>query len=199
MFYHLEGVVAEIEQNLIALDCGGIGFAVNTTVNTISQLTLGGKAKLYIAESIGENNFDLYGFSTKSEKRCFEMLISVSGIGPKAAMSILSYNSPEGLALSIMHDDVKALTVAPGIGKKIAQRVILELKDKVSKEMSAPDFTAPIINTVQTADSQVNDALTALTVLGYSGAEVAPVLKRLDVTGMSAEQIIKTVLKQMVK
>ena len=75
MFYHLEGVVAEIEQNLIALDCGGIGFAVNTTVNTISQLTLGGKAKLYIAESIGENNFDLYGFSTKSEKRCFEMLI----------------------------------------------------------------------------------------------------------------------------
>ena len=92
MFYHLEGIVAEFGQNLIVLDCGGIGFSLNATVNTISQLQTGERAKLYIAESIGENNFDLYGFFDKSEKNCFEMLVSVSGIGPKAALSILSYN-----------------------------------------------------------------------------------------------------------
>ena len=201
MFYHLNGTVSELGQNLIVLDCGGIGFALNATVNCLSKVKVGEKAKLYIAEAIGENNFDLYGFSDKSEKRCFEMLISVSGIGPKAALSILSYNSPENLAMAIMNDDVKALTVAPGIGKKIAQRVILELKDKISKEMGAVDFGTTSVGGAVTAvsDETLNNALTALTVLGYSSGEVAPVLRKLDITGMSAEQIIKAVLKNMVK
>lgn len=200
MFYHLAGTVAEIGQNLVVLDCGGIGFALNATVNTISQIKTGEKAKLYIAEAIGENNFDLYGFAEKSEKRCFEMLISVSGIGPKAALSILSYNSPETLALAIMNNDEKALTVAPGIGKKIAQRVILELKDKISKEMDPSDFTLPAAAIpTAAAGGNVNDAMAALTVLGYSSAEIAPVLKKLDTSDMSAEAIIKAVLKQMVR
>ena len=199
MFYHLEGTVAEFGQNLVVLDCNGIGFALNATVNTISQLRAGEKAKLYIAESIGENNFDLFGFTDKSEKRSFEMLVSVSGIGPKAALSILSYNTPAGLALSIMNNDVKALTVAPGIGKKIAQRVILELKDKIGKELDVSDSDFPVIP-AQTADSgNVSDALAALTVLGYSSLEVAPVMKTLDTSSMTAEQIIKAVLKQMVR
>jgi len=198
MFYHLEGIVSEIGPNLVVLDCGGVGFALNATINTISYLKTGEKAKLYIAESIGESNFDLYGFYSKSEKRCYEMLVSVSGIGPKAALSILSYNTPDGLALSILNNDVKALTVAPGIGKKIAQRVILELKDKISKEMDSPVFTLPVVNLPAGGDKQVSDAIAALTVLGYSSAEVAQVLKRLDTSGMSAEEIIKAVLKQMV-
>jgi Holliday junction DNA helicase RuvA len=160
---------------------------------------MGDKVKLYVAEAIGENNFDLYGFYTKSEKRCFDLLVSVSGIGPKAALSILSYNTPESLALSIMNDDVKALTVAPGIGKKIAQRVILELKDKMSKEASSQDMQLPMANLASNDNSTVSDAMAALTVLGYSSAELAPVLKKLDVTGMSSEAIIKAVLKQMVK
>ena len=199
MFYHLEGIVSEFGQNLIVLDCSGFGFALNATVNTISQLKAGEKAKLYIAESIGESNFDLYGFAEKSEKSCFEMLISVSGIGPKAALSILSYNTPAGLALAIMNNDIKALTVAPGIGKKIAQRVVLELKDKVSKELEPTQagFTPSI--TASAADGNLGDAMAALTVLGYSSAEVAPVLKTLDTSAMSAEQIIKAVLKQMVR
>ena len=199
MFYHLEGTVAELGQNLIVLDCDGLGFAVNATLNTISQVKTGEKAKLYIAEAIGETNFDLYGFATKSEKRCYEMLVSVSGIGPKAALSILSYSTPEALALAIMNNDEKALTVAPGIGKKIAQRVILELKDKMSKELGTPDIPihTPVVMSLQ--DGSVNDALAALTVLGYSSAEVAPALKRIDTAGMTAEQIIKAVLKQMVK
>ncbi len=197
MFYHLEGTVAELQPNLVVMDCGGIGFALNATLNTVSTLKNGDRVKLYVAESIGENNFDLYGFASKSEKRCFEMLISVSGIGPKAALSILSYNTPDSLALSILNSDVKALTVAPGIGKKIAQRVILELKDKISKEMdsSVLDFSGVQIPAVD--DSEISDALKALSVLGYSSAEVSQALKRVDTTGMKAEEIIKSVLKQM--
>ena len=200
MFYHLIGTVSEFGQNLVVLDCNGIGFALNATVNTISQLRAGEKAKLYVAEAIGENNFDLFGFADKSEKQSFEMLISVSGIGPKAALSILSYNTPAGLALSILNDDVKALTVAPGIGKKIAQRVILELKDKVSKELETSGAAIPQTIAVNSgADANVGDAMAALTVLGYSSAEIAPILKMLDTSAMSAEQIIKAVLKQMVR
>ena len=201
MFYHLEGIVAELGQNLAVLDCGGIGFALNVTANTLSRVKAGEKCKLYVSESIGETNFDLFGFADKSEKRCFEMLVSVSGIGPKAALSILSYNTPEALALAILNNDVKALTVAPGIGKKIAQRVILELKDKISKEMGAVDFGLPAAAAVPVTvvDGNVSDAITALGVLGYSSAEVAPVLKTLDLSGMSAEQIIKAVLRQMVR
>ena len=201
MLYHIEGKVSELEPSLAVLDCGGVGFALNVTMNTVSALHLGEKAKLYVSEAIGETNYDLYGFVTKSERRCFEMLLAVSGIGPKAALSILSHNSPEGLALAIMSGDEKALTVAPGIGKKIAQRVILELKDKVSKEIGS---TADILPAgrpavVAVSGGAVNDALAGLSVLGYSSAEIAPALKALDTEGMSAEQIIKAVLKQMVK
>lgn len=199
MFYHLEGTVAEFGQNLVVLDCGGIGYALNATVNTLSQLRTGERAKLYIAESIGENNFDLFGFADRSEKSCFEMLLSVSGIGPKAALSILSYNTPSGLALAILNNDVKALTVAPGIGKKIAQRVILELKDKISKDLEPFDSGLPTIPVPAAADSHVGDAVSALMVLGFSSAEISPVLKTLDTASMSAEEIIRAVLKKMVR
>lgn len=197
MFYHIEGIVSEIDHNLAVIDCSGVGYGLNVTVNTLSALKTGTKAKLYVSEAIGESNFDLYGFFTKSEKRCFEMLTSVSGIGPKAALSILSYNSPESLALAIMNGDEKALTVAPGIGKKIAQRVILELKDKISKELGTEEITLPVspVSTVSSGDRILNDALAALAVLGFSSAEIAPVLKTIDISGMTAEQIIKTVLK----
>ena len=199
MFYHIEGKISELLPNLVVLDCGGIGFALNATSNTVAALNTGEKAKLYVAEAIGENNFDLFGFLDKNERRCFEMLTSVSGIGPKAAMSILSHNTPEGLALAIMSNNEKALTVAPGIGKKIAQRVILELKDKVSREVSSVDFSTPSITpTAPSSSSAVSDALTGLGVLGYSSAEIAPVLKKLDTGSMTAEQIIRAVLKQMV-
>ena len=200
MFYHLEGTVSEFGQNLVVLDCNGLGFALNATSNTLSRLRAGERAKLFVAESIGETNFDLFGFADKSEKRCFEMLVSVSGIGPKAALSILSYNTPEGLALAIMNNDVKALTVAPGIGKKIAQRVILELKDKLGKDLETYEPGLPAAAAAQPGlDRNLSDALSALGVLGYSSSDVAPVLKTLDTTGMDAEQIIKAVLKRMVK
>lgn len=203
MFYHIEGTVAELGQNLAVLDCGGLGFALNVTTNTLSRLKSGEKAKLFVTESIGETNFDLFGFYDKGEKRCFEMLIGVSGIGPKAALSILSYSSPESLALAVLNDDVKALTVAPGIGKKIAQRVILELKDKIGKEMGQLSFAAPVPSVPAAAaageNKAINDALAGLAVLGYSSAELTPVLKSMDLTGLDAQAIIKQVLKQMVR
>ena len=199
MFYHIEGKVTELEPGLAVVDCGGIGFAVNVTLNTMSGLHAGEKAKLYISEAIGDNNFDLYGFLTKSERRCFEMLISVSGVGAKAAMSILSHTTPEGLALAIMTGDEKTLTAAPGIGKKIAQRVILELKDKISKDMGGSTSVSAPVNISTGGSDALNDAAAGLGVLGYSSAEIASVINKLDTASMTAEQIIKTVLRQMVK
>ncbi len=200
MLYHLVGIISELAPGLAVIDCGGIGFSLSVTSHTLAGLKAGEKAKLFVSESISENNYDLFGFLEKKERRCFEMLISVSGIGPKAAMSILSHNTPESLALAVMSNNEKALTVAPGIGKKIAQRVILELKDKVSKETAGMDFTAPAASQLPSqANSAVNDAVAGLGVLGYSSAELAPVLKTLNLQGMSAEQIIKAVLKQMVR
>lgn len=199
MFYHIEGIVSELEPNLAVIDCGGVGYGLSVTPSTVSRLQIGSKAKLYVAESIGENNFDLFGFYTKSEKRCFDMLVSVSGIGPKAALAILSCCTPETLSLAIMNNDEKALTAAPGIGKKIAQRVILELRDKISKESSSMDLRIPVMPSAAQDGSMLGDAMAGLAVLGYSSAELAPVLKKLDTNGMTSEQIIKAVLKQMVK
>jgi len=200
MFYHINGTLTELEANLAVIECAGLGFEVNVTMNTAAALKVGERAKLYISEAIGENNFDLYGFKNKAEKRCFELLISISGIGPKAAMSILSHNTPESLALAIMSDDIKALTVAPGIGKKIAQRVILELKDKMGKETTQMDFSASLSTAVSPVQSSaLNDALAGLAVLGYSSIEVSPIIKTIDAENMSAEQIIKAVLKHMIK
>ncbi len=196
MFYHLAGTVSDIDINLAVIDCGGVGYAVNTTVNTLSKIKLNEKAKLYISEYIKEDSFELYGFATLSEKRCFDMLLTVSGIGPKAAQAILSAATPEGLAIAIMNGDEKAITVAQGVGKKIAQRVILELKDKVSKEMGSSSVELPVIHSPADGDSR-NEAVAALMVLGYSTPEINSALKGMDISGMSTEQIVKIALKNL--
>ena len=121
MFYHIAGTVAELDSYLAVIDCSGVGYALNVSANTLSRLRPGERAKLYVSEIVKEDAFDLYGFYTKAEKRSFELLIGVSGVGPKAALSILSSSTPENLAMAILAGDEKALTVAPGIGKKIAQ------------------------------------------------------------------------------
>ena len=131
MFYYVNGVVAEAGPNLAVIDCGGVGYACATTNYTLSQLKKGERAKLYTHLHVREDIFELYGFSSQAELNSFRMLIGVSGVGPKAALSVLSATTPQNLALSIVTGDEKALTAAPGIGKKIAQRIILELKDKL--------------------------------------------------------------------
>lgn len=199
MFYHLNGIVSDIDLNLAVIDCGGVGYAVNTTTNTLSRLKLNEKTKLYISECIKEDSFDLYGFATLSEKRCFEMLLGVSGIGPKAAQAILCAVTPEGLALAIMNGDDKAITAAQGVGKKIAQRIILELKDKVSKEMGASGASEMPSVMTQTASGSKNrsDAVAALMVLGYGTAEINAAIRGIDTSGMETEQIVKAALKSL--
>lgn len=198
MFYHLNGIVTDIDINLAVIDCSGVGYAVNTTTNTLSRLKIGEKSKVYISECIKEDSFELYGFATVSEKRCFEMLLTVSGIGPKAAQAILCAVTPEGLALAIMNGDDKAITAAQGVGKKIAQRVILELKDKVAKQMGAADAPEmPAVLTQTDSGAGRSDAVAALMVLGYGAAEINSVLRRMDTSGMSTEQIVKIALKNL--
>ena len=202
MLYYLIGTVSEIGQNSIILEVGGIGFQVNTSLQTISDVKTGSQVKLYISESFGENNYDLYGFSEQREKRFFELLISISGVGPKAAISVLSVMNTDELVHAVMTDDIKALTAAPGIGKKIAQRILLELRDKLGAEL--PNLASSISDSVKqpgklpSENQAIFDAMAGLSVLGYSSAEVSAIIRRSDWTGMTAEQIIREVLKNMV-
>lgn len=199
MFYHLDGKVAELGQGMAVIDCNGVGYLVNTSLNTLSRLKNGERAKLYISESVREDAFELFGFATKSEKRSFDLLIAVSGVGPKAALSILSAHTPEALAMAIISGDEKALTVAPGIGKKIAQRVILELKDKLANE--SPGFEIPVNAGVKAPEGEgkLADATAALGVLGYGPTEINYALKGVDVSALTTEEIIKSALKNMMK
>ena len=202
MFYYLKGTVAEIGQSSLVLDVNGIGFFINTSLKTLSSVKASAPARLYISESIGESNFDLYGFADLQEKRFFELLISVSGVGPKAAISLLSSLNTDAMIMAIVNDDAKVLTAAPGIGKKIAQRIILELRDKLGAEM--PSLAAAVSswegNTANLTGggNAVSDAIAALTVLGYSTSEITPIIKNGDWTGMEADQIIRLVLKSMI-
>lgn len=202
MFYYLEGTVAELLPYLAVIDCGGVGYACKTTNNTLSHLKKGQKGKVYTYLNVGEGVFDLYGFATQSELHTFRMLLGVSGVGPKAALAILSTGTPDALAMAIITGDEKTLTAAPGIGKKIAQRIILELKDKLAKESAATglDFSSngTSVNTVSFTN-KASEAAQALAVLGYSSAEVAVALKGVDVENLPLEEIIRQSLKKMVK
>ena len=202
MFYYLDGTVAEILPGLAVIDCGGVGYACKTTNYTLSRLKKGQRGKLYTYLNVGEDVFDLYGFATQSELNTFKLLIGVSGVGPKAALAILSTGTPDALAMAIITGDEKTLTAAPGIGKKIAQRIILELKDKLAKESAATglDFSGSS-GAVSTAafTNKATEAAQALAVLGYTSAEVAQALKGVDVENLPLEEIIRQSLKKMVK
>ena len=200
MFYYLNGVVAEMEANLAVIDCGGVGYACATTNYTLSQLKKGERAKLYTYMNVREDAVDLFGFSSQSELHSFKLLLGVSGVGPKAALAILSTNTPANLAMAVVMGDEKALTAAPGIGKKIAQRIILELKDKLAKEQACfgPDTGGSVPLTVLPND-KAEEAGAALAVLGYSGSEVAAALKGIDIDILPLEEIIRQALKRMVK
>jgi len=201
LFYYVKGTVAHIAPYLAVIDCGGVGYACRTTSNTLSYLKKGEPGKLFTYLNVREDAMELYGFATENELNCFQMLIGVSGVGPKAALSILSSTTPEGLAMSIITGDEKSLTVAPGIGKKIAQRVILELKDKLAKGQLGTTAGESYGGTGVTVipQNKASEASAALAVLGYSQAEVAVALKGIDVEGLALEGIVKLALKKMVK
>ena len=199
MFYYVSGTVGHVEPYLAVIDCGGVGYACRTTTYTLSSLKKGDKAKLFTYLNVREDAMELYGFGSQEELTLFQQLISVSGVGPKAALSILSASTPANLALSIITGDEKALTCAQGIGKKIAQRVILELKDKLAKgqTVAVGGAAAPAVTVIP--ENKLSEASAALAVLGYSQAEINVALKGIDLDGQSLEQIIRQALRQMMK
>ena len=201
MFYYLDGTVAEILPGLAVIDCGGVGYACMTTNNTLARLKKGQKGRVYTFLHVAENAFGLYGFASQNELNSFKLLIGVSGVGPKAALAILSACTPETLAMAVVTGDEKALTAAQGVGKKIAQRIILELKDKLAKETAAGlDFSggkgAPA---AAVFSNKASEAAAALAVLGYSSQEVAVAMKGVDVENLPLEEIVRQSLKKMVK
>ena len=200
MFYYLDGKVAELQPYLAVIDCGGVAYACATTNNTLSRLKKGERGKLYTYLHVAENAFGLYGFISQNELNSFKLLIGVSGVGPKAALAILSVGTPESLAMAIVTGDEKALTAAPGIGKKTAERVILELKDKITKETGGSiDFSGGASVAIPAVSSKATEAAAALSVLGYSSQEISAVMKGVDVENLSLEEIIRQSLKKMAK
>ena len=200
MYYYVNGTVAELEGGLAVIDCGGVGYACATTNYTLSQLKKGAQAKLYTYLNVREDAMELFGFADQSELRSFKLLIGVSGVGPRAALSILSAVTPQQLALAVVTEDEKALTAANGIGKKTAQRVILELKDKLAgEEAFASGEKGGVSVAAAVPHSKKSEAQAALAVLGYGSAEINAALKDIDVDALTLEDIIRQALKRMMK
>lgn len=202
MLYFLKGITAALEPGLAVIECAGVGYACKTTSFTLSGLQPGKPATLYTHLSVREDGIELYGFGTKEEKRLFLQLTSVSGVGPKAALSILSTTTPSHLALAILTEDVKTLTLAPGIGKKIAQRIVLELRDKLAKEQPEMDWTPVNIPAAGGEPVQGDQGIRGRRrpgVLGYSPAEIQTALKGVDVAALTVEEIIKAGLRNMMQ
>ena len=198
MLYYVSGMVTILEPGLAVVECGGVGYGCRVTAYTAAQLKLNQPARLYITESIREDAFDLYGFISREEQHCFELLTSVNSVGPKAAMAILSAGGPQNLTLAIMTGDEKMLTAAQGIGKKIAQRIILELKDKIGGGNVELDYSAgPAVSAPQTQGGNVAMARAALQELGYSPAEIQAALKGADANA-STEELVRHALRAMV-
>ncbi len=195
MLYYVSGQVALLEPGLAVIDCGGVGYGCRVTAYTAAQLKLNQPAKLYITESIREDAYDIYGFIDREEQRCYDLLTSVNGVGPKAALAILSAG-PQNFTLAVMTGDEKLLTAAQGVGKKIAQRIILELKDKMGGANTEIDFSSPVA-AVPVQGNNTALATQALKELGYSPAEITAALKGAD-PNASTEELVRFALRAMV-
>ena len=195
MIYYVSGPVTVLEPGLAVVECGGVGYGCRVTAYTAGQLKLNQNARLYITESIREDAYDLMGFISREEQHCYGLLTSVNGVGPKAALSILSAG-PQNFTLAVMTGDEKLLTAAQGVGKKLAQRIILELKDKLGGSSMELDFSA---GSAPVAAPAGNAALAnaALQELGYSSAEIAAALKGAD-PNASTEELVRYALRAMV-
>ena len=195
MLYYVSGQVALLEPGLAVIDCNGVGYGCRVTAYTAAQLKLNQPAKLYITESIREDAYDIYGFIDREEQRCYDLLTSVNGVGPKAALAILSAG-PQNFTLAVMTGDEKLLTAAQGVGKKIAQRIILELKDKMGGANVEIDFSSPV-SVAPAASNNAALANAALQELGYSPAEITAALKGVD-PNASTEEMVRFALRAMV-
>ncbi|HIR50976.1 MAG TPA: Holliday junction branch migration protein RuvA [Candidatus Avoscillospira avicola] len=199
MFYYLNGTVTVLEANLAVIDVGGVGYACHTTAYTLSQLQLGKPCKLFTYCYIKEEAFDIFGFATREEQNLFLRLLAVSGVGPKAALSILSAVTPDQFILAVVTGDEKTLMLAQGVGKKMAQRILLELKDKLTGTLPGQDGAAPVPLAAAAPGGKATEAAAALAALGYSQSEIGLALKGVDVEHLSVEEIVRAGLRAMVK
>ena len=196
MIYSVRGTLVHTEQNLAVVECGGVGYGCRTTLNTLRDVKMGSEVTLYTYMSVREDAVELFGFSTQKELQTYKLLININGVGPKAGISILSILSPEQVAVAVSSGDWKTITQANGVGPKMAQRIVLELKDKF-KSLESDDSLSP--NGANTSVSgNIPAAVQALAVLGFSAADVTPILTKLD-PNMSVEQMIGATLKKLGK
>ena len=197
MFYSVRGKLIHMDSSTAVVECGGVGYNCQTTMNTLKNLRLGDEVTLFTYLNVREDAMELFGFSAKTELDTFKTLIGVSGVGPKAGLAILSELSPEQVAMAIATDDIKTITRAQGVGKKIAQRIVLELKDKLAKSLSSEDTSLPsAAATANAAMGNIPKAIEALGVLGYAPADVSGILAAMD-SALPVEQLIAQTLRQM--
>ncbi len=204
MFYYIKGKLVLCEDSQVVVDAGGVAYSMTVSANTLSAVSkksFSGETEmtLYTYLSVREDGVELFGFDTLDELRMFKLLITVSGIGPKAAMSLLSFMTPDSISSAIFNDDKKTISKAPGIGPKTAARIILELKDKVtSADLTESSATTPLFTNAP-ASGKYGDALDALTVLGFHRNNAESVLQTINVASLELEDIIREALKKLMK
>lgn len=196
MIYSVRGTLVHTEQNLAVVECAGVGYGCRTTLNTLRDVKVGSEVTLYTYMSVREDAVELFGFSTLKELQTYKLLININGVGPKAGISILSILSPEQVAVAVSSGDWKTITQANGVGPKMAQRIVLELKDKFKSLESDDSLAENGMNT--SVSGNIPSAVQALAVLGFSAADVTPILTKLD-PNMSVEQMIGATLKKLGK
>ena len=198
MIYSLTGEIIAVDQNGFAIQTGGVAFFCFSTMNTLQKVRMkGSKATVFTYMNVREDAIELYGFYTSNELDAFRQLITVSGVGPKAALAILSVMTPDQLALNIASGDAKAITKAQGVGTKIAQRIVLELKNKFSTDLTQEQ--TDIVAAIQSADTSadLSEAIEALIQLGYRRSEAAAAVSKLD-KSLSVEEMIRLALKSLI-
>lgn len=200
MFYSLTGTVVFYDTQSVAISCGGVAFHCQTSMNTLKRVSRkGDEVTVFTYLNVREDALDLFGFADERELECFKLLISISGIGPKMALAILSVLDPDSLSMAIAAGDYKAIASAQGIGAKKAQRIVMELKDKIASGMLSEVFDPSTVEVAQAASGgNKAEAISALTMLGYSQTESASAVSRLD-SSMTVEQMIKEALKLLSK
>ncbi len=201
MYYYLNGELTYIDATSCVIDCGGVGYKLTVSQNTSSALHAkqGGKVKLFTHLAVRDDGVELFGFASVEERECFNHLISVSGVGPKVAMSILSTMTPHNLALAICTEDIKSIAKTPGIGPKSAARIVLELKDKISKDiMSASSENRDTPLPKVKISGNISEAAEALTVLGYDKSTILAALRDAD-PSLDVGEIVRIALKKLTR
>lgn len=208
MFYYIEGKLAHLDYGFAVVDAHGVGYKLTITQTTYESMPAhlsvaeAPTVRLYTYMAVREDGVELFGFASESELDTFKFLITVSGVGPKAAIAILSVFTPDKLAISIMNEDTKSISKANGIGAKTAARIVLELKDKVSKSFTeGASATSQTVTDIQTAKgtSKLSDAQSALLVLGYTKSEILAALRGVDISNKATDDIIRLALKNLSK